>query len=73
MHLDGLAVKYEFVAGPDWQLACDKSKVKGESQHSFKGGYGAESSQRIVWNLEFEVTYRTMNPHGWPQLVLYCM
>lgn len=26
----------------------------------------------MVWNLPFEVTYRSMTPYGWPQLVLYC-
>ena len=26
----------------------------------------------MIWNLPFELTYRTMTPTGWPQLVLYC-
>ena len=67
---DGLAVKYDFVAGPDWNIAGgDKS---GQGQHAFKSSYGSVHAQRIVWNLPFEVTYRSMNPHGWPQIVIYC-
>mmetsp|Transcript_4680 Transcript_4680/g.7965 ORF Transcript_4680/g.7965 Transcript_4680/m.7965 type:complete len:93 (+) Transcript_4680:385-663(+) len=27
----------------------------------------------MVWNLEFEVQFRSMNPAGWPQLVLQCL
>ena len=61
---DGLAVKYDFVAGPDWNIAGgDKS---GQGQHAFKSSYGSVHAQRMVWNLPFEVTYRSMNPHGWP-------
>ena len=26
----------------------------------------------MVWNLPFEITFRSMNPHGWPQIVIYC-
>ena len=27
----------------------------------------------MVWNLPFEITFRSMTPSGWPQMVLYCM
>jgi B9 domain-containing protein 1 len=27
----------------------------------------------MTWNLPFEVEFRSMNPHGWPKLVLYCV
>jgi len=42
MDLDGLAIHYEFVQGEDWKVAG--GEPKGAGQHSFKGGYGAESS-----------------------------
>ena len=36
---DGLAVKYDFVAGNDWNVATgDKS---GQGQHAFKSGFGS--------------------------------
>ena len=27
----------------------------------------------MIWNMPFEITYRSMNPFGWPQLVLTCI
>ncbi len=26
----------------------------------------------MIWNLPFEITFRTMTPFGWPQIVIYC-
>ena len=71
MELDGLGIKYDFVAGSDWQ-PTDSASVSGAGSHAFKCAYGQESKAKINWNLPFEVTYRSMNPHGWPQLVIYC-
>ena len=70
MELDGLAIRYNFVTGSDWNLAGGMKQ--GAGQHSFKGGLTKDSSTRVVWNLPFEATFRSMNPFGWPQLVLYC-
>ena len=38
MELDGLAVKYDFVAGGDWNLASGEKS--GAGQHAFKCSYG---------------------------------
>ena len=66
--LDGLQVHYHFVCGEDWTLANGMQNNTG--QFAFKGqGRGLS---RMVWNLPFEVTFRTMTPFGWPQLVIYC-
>lgn len=27
----------------------------------------------MIWNLPFEIQYRSMSPHGWPRIVLYCL
>ena len=71
LELDGLAVKYHFVAGSaDWSLAGGDEKGAGQS--AFKSSYGHSTSNRIIWNLPFEAMYRSMNPHGWPQIVIYC-
>ena len=42
----------------------------GESQFSYKPSYGP--SNRLVWNMPIEALYRSINPYGWPQLVLTC-
>ena len=60
--IDGLALKYDFVAGEDWQVSS--GKVSGVGQHGFKGE--GDISRRLVWNLPFEVTYRSLSPFGWP-------
>lgn len=26
----------------------------------------------MVWNMPFEISYRSLNPFGWPQLVITC-
>ena len=64
MDHDGLAVKYDFVAGSDWNVASGKET--GIGQHAYKGAHGTNHGQRMIWNLPFEITYRSMNPHGWP-------
>lgn len=72
MDLDGLAIKYAFVAGDDWEIA--NGKKQGEGQYCFKGTRQAESGQsQISWNFPFEIQYRSLSPAGWPRLVLFCM
>ena len=67
INLDGLQVQYNFVAGEDWNLS--DGVIKGTSQYAFKGQ--GRQMNKMNWNRPFEVTYRTMTPFGWPQLVLY--
>jgi B9 domain-containing protein 1 len=66
--LDGLQVHYSFVAGEDWGLSDGVAMSSG--QYGFKGQ--GSKLKKIIWNLPFEVTYRTMTPFGWPQIVIYC-
>ena len=68
-YLDGLCCKYNFAAGPDWNVVDGIDS--GISQHSFKAD-SATYSKRIVWNFPIEILYRSVNPHGWPQIVVVC-
>ena len=61
---DGLAVKYAFVQGDDWQVAS--GQTEGHSQFSFKSSNSMVAAKKIVWNMPFEINYRSMNPFGWP-------
>ena len=65
--MDGLQAHYSFVTGEDWSMA--DGVTAGVGQYAFKGQ--GNKLKKIIWNLPFEVTYRTMNPFGWPQLVVY--
>ena len=63
-HLDGLALKYEFVSGNDWQISSGEKS--GAGQRAFKSTLMHTSSGKMNWNMPFEITYRSMNPQGWP-------
>ena len=63
---DGLAVKFDMVAGGRWKLV--QGNNTGISQHGFRGQGG---NRRIVWNFPFELTYASTNVKEWPQIVIY--
>ena len=60
--LDGLQAHYSFVCGEDWGKA--DGEISGVGQYAFKGQ--GSQLKKIIWNLPFEITYRTMTPFGWP-------
>ncbi|XP_038064544.1 B9 domain-containing protein 1-like [Patiria miniata] len=62
---DDLYVKYNFVFGPDWVITSGLEE--GISQVCKKSQDGR---QLFVWNFPLEVTFKSTNPHGWPQLVV---
>lgn len=62
-----IKVNYEFVSGEKW--AKEDGILKGSTQYSCKGEgiYNYYS-----YGLNFEISYRSTDPFGWPQLVLNC-
>ena len=60
-------IRYEFVSGEAWEK--EDGLIKGDTQYSCKGE-GLYNFYSFGQN--FEVSYRTINPFGWPQLVLNC-
>ena len=62
-----IKIKYEFISGEAWEK--EDGLVKGETQYSCKGEglYNYYS-----YGQNFEISYRSINPFGWPQLVLNC-
>ena len=62
-----IKVNYEFVSGEKW--AKEDGMIKGSTQYSCKGEgiYNYYS-----YGLNFEISYRSTDPFGWPQLVLNC-
>jgi B9 domain-containing protein 1 len=62
-----IKVNYEFVSGEKW--AKEDGLTKGSTQYSCKGEgiYNYYS-----YGLNFEISYRSTDPFGWPQLVLNC-
>nr|ABR27278.1 B9 protein [Nyctotherus ovalis] len=66
--LNGIRCKFFINTGKDWEILDGIDA--GSTQHAFKPDYG--SSRRIVWNFPFELIYKSVNPHGWPQMMITC-
>ncbi|XP_075998875.1 B9 domain-containing protein 1 [Genypterus blacodes] len=62
---DELYCKYCFVYGHDW--APTSGLEEGISQITCKG---KPSSHKLIWNFPLEITFKSTNPSGWPQIVV---
>nr|CAD7569701.1 unnamed protein product [Timema californicum] len=75
---DDIYCKYCFSYGPDWIITTVSSLTldivhhttgleEGISQISKCSG---DERQIFIWNFPLEVTFKSTNPHGWPQLII---
>ncbi|XP_044939606.1 B9 domain-containing protein 1 isoform X2 [Mustela putorius furo] len=62
---DDLYCKYCFVYGQDW--APTAGLEEGISQITSKS---QDVRRVLVWNFPIDVTFKSTNPYGWPQIVL---
>ncbi|KAG8433262.1 hypothetical protein GDO86_017519 [Hymenochirus boettgeri] len=62
---DELYCKYSFVYGHDW--APTSGVEEGISQITSKN---QSAEQKLVWNFPIEITFKSTNPFGWPQIVV---
>ncbi|XP_004716836.1 B9 domain-containing protein 1 isoform X2 [Echinops telfairi] len=62
---DDLYCKYCFVYGQDW--APTAGLEEGISQITSKS---QDTRQLLTWNFPIDVTFKSTNPSGWPQIVL---
>ncbi|XP_054391522.1 B9 domain-containing protein 1 isoform X3 [Pongo pygmaeus] len=62
---DDLYCKYCFVYGQDWDPTAGLEE--GISQITSKS---QDVRQALVWNFPIDVTFKSTNPYGWPQIVL---
>lgn len=58
-------LKYQLVAGEDWQLLDGLEEGITQAARVAEGRDGV-----LVWNFPLDVTYKTTNAFGWPQLVV---
>lgn len=65
--LDDLYCRYSFHTGPDWEIITGLDE--GISQVSTRS---QDARQLLVWNLPVEVSFKSTNPYGWPQLIVSC-
>jgi len=64
---EDLYCKFSFVHGQDWVVTSGIEE--GISQITRKS---SDERQVFIWNFPIEVTYKSTNPFGWPQLVISC-
>ncbi|KAK3579235.1 hypothetical protein CHS0354_033306 [Potamilus streckersoni] len=63
---DDLYCKYCFVYGPDWLITSGLEE--SISQITKKS---EDERQLFCWNFPLDVTFKSTNPYGWPQLVVH--
>ncbi|XP_076122252.1 B9 domain-containing protein 1 isoform X1 [Alosa pseudoharengus] len=61
---DDLYCKYCFVYGHDW--APTSGLEEGISQITCK----SRESHKLIWNFPLDITFKSTNPFGWPQIVV---
>ncbi|XP_054271875.1 B9 domain-containing protein 1 [Macrosteles quadrilineatus] len=64
-NFDNLYCKFSFHYGQDWEVTAGNEE--GISQIGQKS---LDERQLVVWNYPFEITFKSTNPFGWPQLIL---
>ncbi|XP_039256641.1 B9 domain-containing protein 1-like [Styela clava] len=62
-----LYCKFSFIHGQDWAVTAGLEE--GISQITRKS---RDERQLFVWNFPLDITYKSTNPFGWPQLVVSC-
>ncbi|EDW42036.1 B9 domain-containing protein 1 [Drosophila sechellia] len=59
-------LRYEMVAGPDWQLCSGPQHGLTQLATNRRGHF----NEPIVFNMPIEVTYKSTSPYGWPQILV---
>ncbi|XP_043655624.1 B9 domain-containing protein 1 [Drosophila teissieri] len=59
-------LRYELVAGPDWQLSSGPQHGLTQLATNRRGHF----NEPIVFNMPLEVTYKSTSPYGWPQILV---
>ncbi|XP_013789884.1 B9 domain-containing protein 1-like [Limulus polyphemus] len=62
---DDIYCKFCFVHGQDWVVTCGIEE--GISQVTKKS---QDERQLFVWNFPLDITFKSTNPFGWPQIVI---
>ncbi|KAJ8318651.1 hypothetical protein KUTeg_003742 [Tegillarca granosa] len=63
---DDIYCKYCFHHGPDWLITSGLEE--GLTQITKKS---RDDRQQFVWNFPLDITFKSTNPYGWPQLVIH--
>ncbi|KAI8846463.1 b9 domain-containing protein 1-like protein [Chytridium lagenaria] len=58
---DNIYCKVSFVYGSDWNV------ISGLEEAAYASG---NYSRACVWNFPLEISFKSTNPYGWPQLIV---
>ena len=64
---DCINCKYDIEFGQDWEILNGAKSNQSQQACRTEG-----QENNFVWNMPFEVSLRSTNPSGWPQLVISC-
>ncbi|XP_052772236.1 B9 domain-containing protein 1-like [Mya arenaria] len=64
---DDIYLRYNLSYGQDWLVTSGLEE--GISQIAKKS---QDDRQQMIWNFPIDVTFKSTNPHGWPQLIVHC-
>ena len=65
---DNLYCSYSLMYGPDWDVV--QGKAYGQTQVGVKPPIGeARQHHTVVWNCPVDISFKSPNPFGWPQIV----
>ncbi|KAJ3338132.1 B9 domain-containing protein 1 [Gonapodya sp. JEL0774] len=67
-HHSDLYCKFSFLYGPDWVVVAGLEE--GLTQMASPGPGPDSASKSCVWNFPIEITFKSTNAFGWPQLIL---
>ncbi|XP_064406936.1 B9 domain-containing protein 1-like isoform X2 [Halichondria panicea] len=62
---DDLYCNYSFVSGQDWAVVSGLCEGITQSTRRSSG-----PNKHFVWNFPIDVTFKSTNPFGWPQIVV---
>jgi B9 domain-containing protein 1 len=65
LEYDDLYCSYSFVYGQDWTVIS--GLTQGITQTAKRG---TGENKNFVWNFPVDITFKSTNPFGWPQIVL---
>jgi B9 domain-containing protein 1 len=63
---DNLYCKYSFTKGLDWNILSGVEHAVSQISKQSNG----ELSDLFVWNYPIDITFKSSNVHGWPQIVV---
>ncbi|KAK8386673.1 hypothetical protein O3P69_017850 [Scylla paramamosain] len=62
---DNLHFNYCFTAGQDWEVVSGLEECVSQTACC-----SDDERQLFVWNFPIDITYKSTNPFGWPQIIL---